>query len=119
MTKRVTKRERFTRLLEVVATSEVSDAEELSDFISSEIGLLDKKAASRKGQRSKTQIENDSHKLNIVAALDEPKRAGALAKELDLSTQKVTALLRQLVKAGEVGRHTDDETKAVVFMRYE
>lgn len=114
--KRITKRDLFTRLFEVVADSDLPDGEMLCDFIAHEIALIDKK---RNAPRvpTETQLENEALKQDILTDLDVNggSRAGEIAGRLGKSNQKVSALLRQLVLAGNVKRMEDK--KVVTFVR--
>ena len=101
---KVTKRMRFEQI-----KSLVSDNEELVAFIDHEIELLNKKN-SRTGKPTKTQVENEAIKAQIVSILErvgKPMTVTQLLAEselADLSNQKVSALLTQLRKTGEVVR---------------
>ena len=99
---RVTKREKFVNVLEVLADAGKT---ELAEFIAGEIVLIDKRAAAPR-KETKEQRENVVLKAEFVTFLDEAGalRAGEVAKEFDITVQKATALLAQLVKAGEVKR---------------
>ncbi len=106
MTNKITKRDYFNRLLTIVA----GDAE-LEQFIAHEIELLDKKSSGRKP--TKNQEENGEIKKEILSVLSDggnmtvteiQKQSEQLG---ELSNQKVSALLRQLVDAGEVVKETD------------
>ena len=96
----MTKKEMYAEILKVV-----TDNEEMVAFINREIELLNKKSfASRKP--TKTQVENDGFKAAIVAYLacaDAPKSIKELQAEIaeisELSNQRVTHLLTDLVKA--------------------
>lgn len=97
----MTKKEMFIKIKEVVA-----DNEEMVTFIDHEIELLNRKAKSSK-KPTKTQIENDGFKAEIVAYLaeaDAPKTIKELQAGIesiaDLTNQRVTHLLTDLVKAG-------------------
>ena len=106
---KVTKRERFSRLMEIVKASKVENSAELVAFIEHEVELLNKKN-SRSGKPTKTQVENETIKAQIVSVLErvgKPMTVTQLLAENEftgLSNQKVTALLTQLRKSGEVVR---------------
>ena len=106
---KVTKKERFAQLMEIVNASQVENSAELVAFIEHEVELLNKKN-SRSGKPTKTQLENESIKAQIILVL---KRVGkpmtvtqllAEDKLADLSNQKVSALLTQLRESGTVVR---------------
>lgn len=114
---KVTKRERFAQLMEIVKASDVENSAELVSFIEHEVELLTKKN-SRSDKPTKTQVENEAIKIQIVSILErvgKPMTVTQLLAEnelADLSNQKVSALLTQLRKTGEVVRTTE---KKVAF----
>lgn len=96
----MTKKEMFAEIRNFVA-----DNEEMVAFINHEIELLDKKSNSPK-KPTKTQIENDNFKAEIVAYLtevDAPKCIKELQTEIPslagLTNQRITHMLTDLVKA--------------------
>ena len=97
----MTKKEMFAEIRKVVA-----DNEEMVTFIDHEIELLNRKSDSPK-KPTKTQVENDGFKTEIVAYLtdaDAPKTIKELQAEIPsisgLTNQRVTHMLSDLVKAG-------------------
>ena len=100
MEKKMTKVEMFNAIKEVVA-----DNQEMVAFIEHEIELLQKKSANKKP--TKTQEENKSLKNEILSVLsDEGMTVTEIQKKSEIlgevSNQKVSALLRQLVEVGAV-----------------
>ena len=96
----MTKKEMFVEIRNMVA-----DNEEMVAFINHEIELLDRKSASPK-KPTKTQIENDGFKAEIVAYLievDTPKTIREMQAEIPslsgLTNQRITHMLTDLVKA--------------------
>ena len=96
----MTKREMFAEIRNIVA-----DNEEMVAFIDHEIELLELKSNSPK-KPTKTQIENDGIKAEIVAYLtevDTPKSIKQLQAEIPsisgLMNQRVARMLTDLVKA--------------------
>jgi Fic family protein len=85
-----------------VIGSEVN--EELKAFAQAEIDKLDKKNEKRKNTQTKTQKENEGIKNSIVALLEEKGSmvASVIATELNISTQKASALCKQLVEEKEL-----------------
>ena len=116
-TVKVTKRERFAQLMEIVKASDVENSAELVSFIVHEVELLTKKN-SRSGKPTKTQVENESIKAQIVSVLESAGKPMTVTQLLakselaDLSNQKVSALLTQLRKTGVVVRTVE---KKVAF----
>ena len=83
----------------------VADTEEMVAFIDHEIELLERKSNSPK-KPTKTQVENDGFKAEIVAYLtevDTPKTIKELQAEIPsisgLTNQRITHMLTDLVKA--------------------
>ena len=97
----MTKREFLNEVIAVIdGTSEV-DVLELKEFAKAEIVKLDERNANRSAKPTKTQIENKSIKEKILEVLSTEERmvASAIAERLEISTQKVSALCRQLVES--------------------
>lgn len=96
----MTKKEMFAEIRNIVA-----DNEEMVAFIDHEIELLERKFNSPK-KPTKTQVENDGFKAEIVAYLtevDTPKTIKELQAEIPsiggLTNQRITHMLTDLVKA--------------------
>ena len=106
MANKITKKEMFTMI-----KAQVKDNAEMVAFIDHEIELLDKKASNKKA--TKTQEANVGIKSTILAVLEGGKSMtvtemqGASAELGELSNQKVSALVRQLVETGEVVKTID------------
>ena len=76
---------------------------ELATFAKGEIEKLDKRNEKRKATPSKTAIENAPIKEKIaefIKGKDTPIIATTIATEIGITTQKASALARQLVEAG-------------------
>lgn len=107
MEKKITKAQMFTQIREVVA-----DHADMVEFIDHELELLAKKSASKKP--TKTQEQNEVLKSQIIDVLATFEN-GATASEVlgadsafeGLSNQKISTLLNQLVKVGDVKKTTD------------
>ena len=123
-TKKITKRDKFTAVLSMLntidPTTTVADgitAEELVDFVNHELELLAKKNSADKKPTEK-QTENIGIKDTILDVLckdgglmtvtDVQKASAELG---ELSNQRISALLRQLVADGYVER-IEDKRKA-------
>ena len=97
----MTKREFLNEVIAVIdGTSEV-DVLELKEFAKAEIVKLDERNASRSSKPTKTQIENEPIKEKILEVLSTGERmvASAIAEKVEISTQKASALCRQLVES--------------------
>ena len=111
--KKMTKKETINLLIDVLmGNKEVEDMQIFVDFLTHERELLEKKS-SNSGQ-TKTQKENETIKEKIVATLQELDRPviitelqEANAELANLSNQKISALLKQLVDNGIVKREVD------------
>ena len=112
-TKKLTKRDHFNALLNL---AEVKADPKLVDFINHEIELLDKKNSADKKPTAQ-QTANDSIKVAILDNMVEGKAytitdlIKTIPECADLTNQRVSALVRQLVEAGKVLR-TEDKRKA-------
>ena len=112
--KKMTKREKFEMLM---AIPEVKSNPILSEFIDHELELLAKKNASEKKPTAQ-QVANEGLKQTIMDVLmengglmtitDIQKSAEGLA---ELSNQRISALVRQMVADGKVER-VEDKRKA-------
>lgn len=112
--KKMTKRDYFNELL---AIAEVKDNKAMVDFINHELELLEKKNASKSSTETKTQKENAGIKENLLNEMETGRKytISEMLKELacckELTNQKVSALVRQLIAEGKVVR-TEDKRKA-------
>ena len=112
-TKKLTKMDKFEMLSKMPS---VQENEMLSEFIKHEMELLAKKNSAEKKPTAQ-QTANDGIKTAIVEGMDKNtlytitdiiKSVPACA---DLTNQRVSALMRQLVEGGVVVR-TEDKRKA-------
>ena len=114
MTK-MTKSEWFEELKNVVSTSDYERKDEVMGFLNHEIELLNKKSS--KETMTKTQKENVEviKKIKVVLeTFENPVTITEMQKTDELSeysNQKLSALLKKLVNAGEVVR-TEEKKKA-------
>ena len=112
--KKMTKRDYFNELLNI---AEVKANKSMVDFINHELELLEKKNASKSSAETKTQKENAGIKENLLNEMEQGKRytISDMLKELacckELTNQKVSALVRQLVADGVLVR-TEEKRKA-------
>ena len=114
---KVTKKERFAQLMEIVNASQVENSAELVAFIEHEVELLNKKN-SRSGKPTARQVENEEIKATILSVMErvgKPMTITQLLAEIgnsELSNQRVSALVTQLKDSGEVVRTVE---KKVAF----
>lgn len=100
----MTKREFLNEVIAVIdGTSEV-DVLELKEFAKAEIVKLDERNANRSSKPTKAQIENEPIKEKILEVLSTGERmvASAIAEKVEISTQKASALCRQLVESNKL-----------------
>lgn len=115
MTEKMTKRDWYGRLASIVEASEASDKAEILAFVNHQIELLDNRASNSKP--TKTQQENVAIYEKIRDVLSGADRALTVTELLtypelsEFTNQKISALLRQMVKNGEVIR-TEEKKKA-------
>ena len=86
-----------------VANGTMSD--EIKDFAKDAIVKMDERNAKRNSKPSKTSVENEPIKKNIMEFISNQNDfciASAIAEALEISTQKASALCRQLVEAGKL-----------------
>lgn len=112
MANKITKRDNFISIIEVLKGAERTDLVEVMEH---EIELLDKKKAS--GKMTKTQVANEDIKALIVEELTRLAKpvsiteliseSAEIAEKCGNSNQKVSALMTQLKNAGAVVRTTE------------
>ena len=112
--KKVTKKEMFGRLIEIVEGANVEDTAALVEFLNHEIELISKK---RNGQ-TKTQKANEGLIDIIYNAIAECEKPITITELFEIvksdeiaSPQKVSALVKKLVDAEKVTR-TEEKKKA-------
>lgn len=107
----MTKREMFESMLTIET---IANNQELVDFINHEIELLNRKSGSKKPTAK--QIENEGFKteiLNFLTEQDTSYNISELLSEIpslidsegkQLTSQRVSALMKQLVDTGKVNK---------------
>ena len=91
----------YREMLTAIVNGEIN--EEVVEKATERLERLDIENEKRKNRVSKKAAENAPIKEAILAVLtDEPKTATVVGGEVEISTQKASALLRQLVEAGSV-----------------
>lgn len=119
MANKMTKREKFERLL---AMTEVANDKISVEFIEHELELLAKKNVSASGRMTESQKANEEIKKSIVEALEnEPDRIFTITEMIKcfecckpFVNQKISALANQLVKEGRI---TKIEEKRKTFFK--
>ena len=113
-TKKMTKRDYFSKLIEIVECANVDNSEEIIDFLNHEIELSKKKSS----VKTKTQKENEvlmEVVFNALAEVGKPVTVSELMEANEevgvMKNQKVTALLKKLKEDERVVR-VEDKRKA-------
>ena len=129
MENKKTKKVFFNELMAVVGNSEVDNKQELQDFITHELELLENKAANRKSGNTKKAKENKAladlifqelQTIGKTTITDLLKQSETLADYITedgkaLSNQKITAIIKPYIKTvenplGVVERIVDKKT---------
>lgn len=127
-TTKITKRENLTALTALLTAAETANLGDfnyaaLHDYVTNEVELLNKKAEAAKARAEKQKAEGDELRdevynlLNTETFITIPEMVKTINRE-DVTNQKVTARLTQLVKLGkieksEVSIETDGKTRKV------
>ena len=100
----MTKREFLNEVLTDIDGNSEVNVLELKEFAKAEIVKLDERNANRSSKPTKTQIENEQIKEKILEVLSTGEKmvASAIAEKVEISTQKASALCRQLVESGKL-----------------
>ncbi len=101
MTNKTTKKENFNELYAIIETMELDEnkKDNLLTFIEHELELLGRKNSHKSTGPTKKQIENEKMANDILALLEPSKyyTAKEIGEMFSLSTQKITALLKDHV----------------------
>ena len=118
MNKKMTKKEMFAMVYEVIEGVEVENKNEMLDFISHEVELLNRKSSSN--GESKTQKENKILMEQLKEALSQMPRPVTISEFQSMSThevatlsnQKLSALLKKLVEEEKTVVKTTEKKKS-------
>ena len=103
MEKKITKKDYFAMVAEIVDNSNAENKDELMEFIEKQVEALDKKAAKAKERAANKKAEGDELREVIATVLtDEFQTADEITAQVegeDITKAKVVARLTQLVKA--------------------
>lgn len=113
--------QKFTAIAKALESANITiDGFDVQEFLAHEVDLLNKKAASPK-KPSKTKVENDGFKADILAYLataDAPKTIkelqAAVPSIANLSNQRITHMLTDLCKDDPENGITAKVTKSYV-----
>ena len=112
MANKKTKKELFAEVLVMVESNA-----ELVEFIEKEIDLVTKKNATK----SKADVAKELENARIIAKLKEemkqvPFKVTTAAKVVEVTSQKLTALLQKCVKANEAVREVEKSEVTYRFL---
>lgn len=115
MTKKMTRKEMFAEIKAVVETSNLTAERmaEMTAFIEKQIEQLERKSGTSKP--TKTQVENESLKAEILEIFKGFEKAVTITEFCELTNseigtltnQKLSALFNQLVKAEKLKKNID------------
>lgn len=120
--KKVTKKENYEMLMEIVENSNSEMKAELVDFITKQIESIDAKAAKAKEKAAEKRAEGDELRAAVKAVLTEELQTaeiilGQIEGE-ELTKAKIVARLTQLVKNGEASKEevkTEEGKKVMAY----
>lgn len=119
--KKLTKKEKFAIVRAIVEASAHEDVDTLLEFIDHEVELLSRKTTGEK-KPTATQKANEAIKEAILDGMEPETRyqVSELIKQIpecaELTTQKVSALVRQLVEEAKVEKVVDKHKSYFVLM---
>lgn len=115
--KKITKKEMYGMVAEIVAASDVDYKDELLAFVEKEVAMIEAKAEKAKARAAEKRAEGDELRDAVQAVLtDDYQTIDAILVQIEgeeITKAKVTARLTALVKAG-IAEKTDvknDENK--------
>lgn len=122
MEKKITKRENFESVLEILNNSNVEYKEELINFVTREIEILDAKAEKAKERAAVRKAEGDALRAAVQAVLtEELQTIDAILSQVkgeELTKAKITARLTSLVNENIAVREeikTEDGKKVKAY----
>lgn len=121
-TKKITKKERYAELIQIVEASENDNKGELVDFLKKEIEALNKKAEKAAEANAKKRAESDELLATIKGLLtDDLQTTEDILEQLDtedITKAKVTSRLSKLVReniAEKAQTKSDDGRRVVAY----
>lgn len=126
--KKITKKEMFVKVLEIIKSANLTDESLYTKFINHEIELLNKKSTSRKPttqqEDNKVLIEtilsileiasNTDNKLLTIAEIQSKSPTLNEYNGKPITNQRISALLKKLIEGGQVVR---EEIKRKAYFR--
>ena len=110
MEKKITKRDYYEMLKEIVLNANVEGATELVEFIDKQVSLIDSKAEKAKARNAEKKANGDELREVVQSVLtDEFQTIDAIVSQIEgeeITKAKITARLTSLVKNG-IAEKTD------------
>lgn len=120
--KKLTKKDYYGMLKDIVLTSDVDNKEELEAFINRQIEIIDNKAEKAKERAAEKKAEGDELRAAIKSVLTEDYQSAddilAQLEGEDLSKAKIIARLTQLVNNGDAEKAQAKAEDGKKFMTY-
>ena len=120
--KKLTKKDYYGMLKDIVLTSDVDNKEELEAFINRQIEIIDNKAEKAKERAAEKKAEGDELRAAIKSVLTEDYQSAddilAQLEGEDLSKAKIIARLTQLVNNGDAEKAQAKTEDGKKFMTY-
>lgn len=120
--KKLTKKDYYGMLKDIVLTSDVDNKEELEAFIDRQIEIIDNKAEKAKERAAEKKAEGDELRAAIKSVLTEDYQSAddilAQLEGEDLSKAKIIARLTQLVNNGDAEKAQAKTEDGKKFMTY-
>ena len=114
---KMTKKTAFALALDALNTIDTVEASQAWEVINKEIARLDRVALKAKSSETKADKEKAAFRAEILDFITDQGaafRAGEIAAEFGVSTQKASAALNALVSEGAL-RKVDGEKRTVLF----
>lgn len=105
--------------LNAVVSANISD--EITEFATKEITKIDEKNLKKKNSKTPTQKQNEELKAKIYneMEIDKTYTASELAKIYGVSTQKISALMRQMTTIEIIDNYKTDKGKVKGYKKVE
>ena len=120
--KKLTKKDYYGMLKDIVLTSDVDNKEELEAFIDRQVEIIDNKAEKAKERAAEKKAEGDELRAAIKSVLTEDYQSAddilAQLEGEDLSKAKIIARLTQLVNNGDAEKAQAKTEDGKKFMTY-
>lgn len=120
--KKLTKKDYYGMLKDIILTSNVDNKEELEAFVDRQIEIIDNKAEKAKERAAEKKAEGDELRAAIKSVLTEDYQSAddilAQLEGEDLSKAKIIARLTQLVNNGDAEKAQAKTEDGKKFMTY-